>query len=130
MSVADLYRPTAIKGIQFSKWKACTLQETKLLGYNECELDMPLYKWKVTKIFFYILISLKISRFNITIINCTETNSHYLIPISLQTDVVWLKIFQTMNSVRLNNLGLEYQRFTQSVYEGIGNRNQESMAKN
>ena len=42
------------------------------------------------------------------------TNSDFIIPISLQPNVVDLKYFQTLNSGRSNNLSLKYKRFTQS----------------
>ena len=43
-----------------------------------------------------------------------ETNSDFLILLSLIPDVVWPLIFQTMNSAGSNNLGLKFQRFTPS----------------
>ena len=49
------------------------------------------------------------------------TNSTFLISISLLPNVVDL-IFQTMNSVRPNNLSLKYQRFTSSDCKDLGIR--------
>ena len=51
------------------------------------------------------------------------TNADFLIPLiplSLQPNVVWPLIFQTMNSDRLNNQSLKYQRFTPSGFRDIG----------
>ena len=40
------------------------------------------------------------------------TNTDFLIPISLQPSVVDLKIFQSMNCVKLKNQSLKYLGFT------------------
>ena len=49
-----------------------------------------------------------------------RTNSDFLIPKSLQPNVV--ELFQTMNSVRSNNQSLKYQRCKLSVEKNIGIR--------
>ena len=54
------------------------------------------------------------------------TNSDFLIPFSLQPNIVDVK---TMNSVRSNHLSLKYQRFTPSGYKDIGIRKFEFVAK-
>ena len=46
-----------------------------------------------------------------------RTNSDFLIPKSLQPNVV--KLFKTMNSVRSNNQSLKFQRFTPSGCKDI-----------
>ena len=47
------------------------------------------------------------------------TNSDFLIPISVQSDVVWPFIFKIINFVRSNSLSLKYQRFTSSGCKDI-----------
>ena len=51
------------------------------------------------------------------------TNSDFLIPRSLQPDIVEPYIFQKMNSCQFNNENLKYNRFTPSGCKDIGNRN-------
>ena len=57
------------------------------------------------------------------------TNSDFLIPISLDCNVVNLLIFQTISSVRSNNISLKYQRFTTLGFKDIVIINSEFVAK-
>ena len=50
------------------------------------------------------------------------TNSDFLIPISVQSDVVWPFIFKIINFVRSNSLSLKYHRFMPSGSKDIGIR--------
>ena len=57
------------------------------------------------------------------------TNSDFLIPISLDSNLVKPLKFQTMTSVRSNNISLKYQRFTTLGLKDIGIIKSEFVAK-
>jgi len=59
----------------------------------------------------------------------TQTLSDFLIYIFANQCIISSFIFQTMNSVRSNNIRLKYHRFTPSGCKGLGIRKFEFVSK-